>query len=753
MTALLLGVRLALAGGRPSAVRAAMTAAGVALGVLVLLVAASIPTMVDGHDGREAARAVTPSPGPATATSTLVTAADTTFRDEDIGGLLVQAEGGRPATPPGVRRLPGPGDLVVSPALRDLLARPDAALLRERLRGRIVGTIGDAGLTGPGELFFYAGTDRLSAADGDRVTRFGGGVAPDPLPGFLTFLIAVAVVVLLLPIGAFIATAVRFGGEDRDRRLAALRLVGADRAMAARVATGETLVGALGGLLVGVGLFALARPLAGGIELFGVSVFPADVRPDATLAALVVLAIPLAAIVSSLAALRSVVIEPLGVVRRSATAPRRLGWRLLPAVIGAWMLWGMRGDLLRTDQEFDAHRAGVAVLLVLVGMTAVLPWVVEASVRRLGGGGLPWQLAVRRIQMDGGTAARVVSGVAVAVAGAIALQTLFTAAERVSTLPNPQSSARANVAIYPVYPGDAAMPQRSVAALRAIPGLQEVSSVRLAPAQRVGADEGAEIIVGDCDSLRAYGRIGRCRDGDTFLTGRTAAAPARTFELGGEGAAPSRWRIPAGARRVEPAPGPTGGALTGILATPRALAGIRLPGAEEEVYATVAPGVGGDTIERMRNVVADGALRSDVFRTDDPIELGAFTSVRRAIFAGTALVLLLLGASLLVGGLEQLRERRRPLAVLAAFGTRRRVLAWSVLLQAAVPVTLGLAVAVGTGIGLGWMLLRVGGASFVMDWGAVAGMTGIGAAVVLLVTALTLPALLRLTAPSGLRTE
>ena len=52
-----------------------------------------------------------------------------------------------------------------------------------------------------------------------------------------------------MPVAVFIAAAVRFGGEARDRRLAALRLVGADRAATVRVAAGESALGALAGLV------------------------------------------------------------------------------------------------------------------------------------------------------------------------------------------------------------------------------------------------------------------------------------------------------------------------------------------------------------------------------------------------------------------------------------------------------------------------------------------------------------------------
>jgi hypothetical protein len=115
--------------------------------------------------------------------------------------------------------------------------------------------------------------------------------------------------------------------------------------------------------------------------------------------------------------------------------------------------------------------------------------------------------------------------------------------------------------------------------------------------------------------------------------------------------------------------------------------------------------------------------------------------------------LLLIGTSLLVTTLEQLREWRRLLAVLVAFGTRRRTLTCSVFLQVAVPVVLGMLLAAGTGAGLGAVLLAITDLPMTTDWASIAGIAGAGAAVVLGVTALTMPALWRLMRPSGLRTE
>jgi hypothetical protein len=120
---------------------------------------------------------------------------------------------------------------------------------------------------------------------------------------------------------------------------------------------------------------------------------------------------------------------------------------------------------------------------------------------------------------------------------------------------------------------------------------------------------------------------------------------------------------------------------------------------------------------------------------------------------GASIVLALIGCSLLLTALDQLRERRRLLAVLAAFGTRRSTLGWSVLWQSAVPVALGLGIAVLTGLALGALLLRTFDTAVHVGWVDVAGMAGVGAAVVLAVTAASLPVLWRTMRPDALRTE
>ena len=707
MTSLLLGARFALSGGRT---RLALTAFGVGLGVALLLVAAAVPHMLDARRDRNYARDDAPptvSHGPLA-----IALADTTFRGDDVRGRLVHADGPGAPVPPGVSRLPRPGELVVSPALARLLRSPGGALLRPRVPGRVVGEIGHAGLQGPSELAYYRGVARVGPT-GRRIARFGSTSPPPPLSPALLMLAAIALAALLMPVAVFVAVAARFGGEARDRRLAALRLIGADRAMTVRVAAGEAALGALAGVILGGVLFVGARALAGHITLWDVSVFPADVRPSTPLALLIVVAVPLTAIAATGLALRQVVVEPLGVVRGAGRRRRRVAWRLVAPALGLLLLVN-----LQSGQE---GQAAAAVVLLLAGIAAVLPWLVEAVVARLGGGGVAWQLAVRRLQLDSGASARVVAGIAVAVAGGIALQTLFSGVEAQDMQSTGADLARAQaVASFPGRPlGDAAERFARAGGVRAAIGVTtyDTSTVQVA--------------VGSCASLRELATIGRCRDGDAFVAGDPVKG----------------WH----ARRAGPRPDPSGAVRLGVFATPAAAAGHRLGEPSATVYLRLVRG--DDAVERVRNAGAAIDPAASVFVLSTTQRSHQFATLRRAVLAGAALTLALVGASLLVSLLEQVRDRRRLLAVLAAFGTRRATLGWSVLFQTAVPLALGLVLAVVAGVGLGTLLLGVVHAPAAIDWAAVAALAGIGAAVVLAVTGLSLPPLWRLMRADGLRTE
>ena len=279
-------------------------------------------------------------------------------------------------------------------------------------------------------------------------------------------------------------------------------------------------------------------------------------------------------------------------------------------------------------------------MLLLTGVATLLPWLVEATVRRLDGGSVPWQLAIRRLQFDSGSSARVVSGIAVAVAGAIALQTLFSGVESERT-----KSTRANLTRAQAVAESHGRPLGDTAArLAKVPGVRGAVGFT----SYEGAD--GTIAVGDCAVARAAGR-------DRRLPRRRRVRhrpPVKGFA----------------ATRVEQRIDPAGNMRGGLFLTPAAAARQRLPGEPgSTVFLRVAPGE--EAIERVRNAATAIDPAVSLFELQSTITDRHFATLRRAVLAGAAATLLLVGASLLVSLLEQVRDRRRLLAVLAAFGTRR----------------------------------------------------------------------------------
>jgi hypothetical protein len=771
---------MALAGGVSGWVRAGLTALGVGLGVAMLLVAASVPAAAAARNARQAARAVgyvgAPMPA-ASATTIVVEPAHTRFRNQDIHGLRLQPDGAQPPLPPGVTAIPGPGQMVVSPALARLLASPEGALLRERLDYPIVGLIGDEGLSGPAELYFYLGADDLVVTGNFvdsravRIAQFGRVVAPETFEPVLSLIVVVVIVVLLLPVGLFVAVAIRFGGEARDRRLAGVRLLGADAGMARRIAAGEALASALLGLVVGAALFLLVRSFVDRLTINDISVFSHDLSPDPLLAVLLAVGVPAVAVLITIVSMRRVAIEPLGVARRSGDVRRRLWWRALLPALGVALVLPLSGDLARGDDVSEAQ-LGIGLSLILVGVAVLLPWLVQVTIGRLRGGSVAWQLAIRRMQLDASTPARAVMGIVVAVAGAVGLATVYGSVANNYVNPTGADLSRADAVVSTV-------PKRGwddlgslEESLRATPGVRDVRGsfgLTIVGEPSVDLKIYATLTVADCDSLRQFAALDDCAEGDVFLVtsdaqeaicGGGQCIAIRAPEPGervqielGVTVAAVPWTVPAHARPAPLRPGPDGREVVGVLATPSAVPVdvLAVPGLA--TFFLDLDRVDPDAVERLWTAVWRSGLGGHVEPLTTVYENEQFATLRRGLIAAATATLLLIGLSLLVSVVEQLRERRTVLAGLVAVGTPRRTLALSVLWQAVVPVALGLLLAVGAGTLVGTAVLKIFSEPVVYDWGAVAVVCGAAAIVVLGVTVLSLPVLWRLVRLDGLRTE
>lgn len=762
---LALGVRLAVGGGRTSLARFVLSAVGIAVAVAVLLVAASVGTMVDGYQNRSMANAIGENPSIPGVDPVYTQWGATEYRGEGIDAEYVHAAGPHHPVPHGMKRLPGQGELVVSPGLSDLLASPEGELLRPRFPGKIIGILDTSAIAEPGDLVAYVGADAGLADSPNAVPiyAYGDDGGRFLLRPELLVLILLGSVVLLLPVFIFVASASRIAGSERDRRLSALRLVGSGSRQVRRIAAAESLVSALAGLVLGGAVFLVIRRFAEDVTLFNLRVYVSDVVPDPVLVGVIVLAVPALGVLTALFALRRTIIEPLGVVRQAKPVRRRLWWRLVVIAAGVALLLSQAGQREGSTTWAVAFAAGTALLLV--GVPVLLPWLVERVAGRISGGPSSWQLAIRRLQLDSGTSARVVGGVAVVLAGAITLQAIVMSVQdevgvQVAEEQKPTIEVSASDKILDGVVTD----------IEAQPAVRGTHVMRYAEGYEAGRGEMANtysLAVLDCAAVAELTPIRDCADGKAWTINGPAPAPASGKRLefrqykdmrdGGDVpdfTTVGDWTVPDGMERVSMPE--TSGFFQSLIVTPGALGDARLPRDNATVHVSVSD-ISPDDEERLRNAIA--AYGPDVYvyahNTQQDLSTGqrTFVAVRNGLYAGSVLTLLLAGVSLLVLALEHIRERRRPLAVLAASGVPQGVLARSLLWQVALPIGLGVLVAVLTGVGLAALILRLSEDTLSVDWAGVGLLSGGAALLSVLVTAMTLPFLRSATRLTSLRTE
>jgi hypothetical protein len=764
----LLGLRLAVGGGRISGsavLRLAMTTLGIALAVAVLLPAASFGHVMGERADRKAAGDAVHTPVPGVA-PLLGQYWSIEFRDHYVRSQVVAATGPTSPIPPGLARLPAPGEVVVSRAVQEILDSPDGAALRGRFPGPVVGTIDKPGVVDRGDLIMYVGA-RPDQVAGDPATSetyaFGkpsNGFAPDAV---LSLFLAPAAAVLLLPLLIFVTTASRMGAAQRDRRLAALRLIGLDARQIRRVAAGESLVGAAAGLVLGVGLFLALRSQMDKVDLFGLRVYGDDFRPAWQLATLIVVLVPLLAVGSALFGLRRTIIEPLGVVRLGKPEQRRMWWR--------WAITTLGGGLLISTLFAEKNSVSTPVVfaitagstLSLIGVATVLPWAVERLIRGLRGGPPSWQLAIRRLQLDSGTASRVVSGLVIVLAGSILIQAL------VASLATSVHEDR------PVVLGSATVRVSTTAALagdvvRRATSTPGITSAEVLQSRNIRSDdEGASstsVEIGTCAVLASQATLPSCTDGDTFYVdpepdsdyqvGR--AAPTGTVRLVGsyqKDAAEVPWTVPDTVRHI-PAAEAARNAGDTLLVTPAALRGTRVPGTSAAVLVSGqgGPDAVSDRIGAALTPLAWQASVSTIGGEDYRLENEQQAEkIRRTLLFVSVFVLVIAALSLLLLSVEQITERRRPLAALSASGVPISVLAKGTLWQVAVPVGVGVVLSVLTGIGVTAPILRISGFPLTFDVAGIGILVAAAVLAVLAVTALTLPLLRSVTRLDGLRAE
>jgi hypothetical protein len=755
-----LGVRLSLRGGREALIRLILTTVAVGVGVALLLCVLADFHAFQVSNNRQCWECTqgAPTGGQATAApgAELWNSSADYFEGQTIERLDLAALGPQAPLPPGLSRLPGPGQYYASPALAALLRTVPRDELGARYPGRLVGTIGDKALTGPDELVIFIGykPSQLAAFPNTQVVSKIATVPPKQVwSSYFRYAFAVGVLAVLFPMLILIGTATRLSAARREERFAAMRLVGATPRQISVIASVEAIVSALFGVLLGIGVFALVQPALANAALIGTRYFAFDVTPTASGYVGMLVAVPIVAAIASLLSLRRVQISPLGVSRK-VTPPAPSTWRVVPLLVGVGLF---TGGLAITNKQSIGGPAYPGLLVTMIGLVIAGPWLTAQAARlfaRLVKGPSPL-LAARRLADNPKAAFRTVTGLVLAVflgtivAGLVPAVNATTATPSANGLSNVLLDAFSGGPAFPGGPPGGLSPQASaklLSELRAfkgatafpvynLPQSQQQSSgpVMIRPGRHGGNKQAQYDSIISCASLRQLSVLGQC------ATGVTAVKVSASSLLYSDNPTFSTQPI---ANASNPA-------------VPDDFSDLYL----EAVLVRVDSSA---TLERVRTFLdthttqAQSAVPPKTYGEAVQIRLAYATTVSRLVYIAVALTLLVAGCSLAVTVGGNLVERKRPFTLLRVSGTPTATLYRVVLLEAILPLAAATVVAAGTAYGISVLTV---------DRMAPAGtptptlghvyftIMGVGLIVSLLVILVTMPVLGRMTGPASVRFE
>jgi hypothetical protein len=535
-----LGLRLTLKGGREAVVRLVVTAVAVTLGVTMLLMALAGINAVNAQNGRYAWLNAAFAPHtPATSDTPAVDPlwwklGPDYFDGHTIGRVDLAATGATSPVPPGIDRLPGPGEFEASPAMSKLLREVPSAELRARYSGRQIGTIGPAALPAPDSLIIIVGhrADQLSRVIGaERVTSFRN-VSPGDCNCYsiginangLDLTLSVVALAVLFPVLIFVGAASRLSAARREQRFAAMRLVGATPRQVSVISAVESTVAAVAGVAAGFGLFFVLRPAFAQIPFTGARFYPGDLSLGWADIVLVAIGVPVAAAVAARVALRRVQISPLGVGRRTTPkAPSAL--RLVPllAGIGELAAFVAIGRPSTTAGQIKAYLPGF--VLIIAGLVVAGPWLTMVGSRIMARRtNRPAVLiAGRRLSDNPQAAFRAISGLVVALFVASVAIGMITSIDYNNGVQRSDAAARATLVdqffrfVGPAQPLPSVAPVSSavLTKLTSIPGVQAVTMIHRNPLDTTITLGDGPVPAGvvSCAALARTPALGRCLPG------------------------------------------------------------------------------------------------------------------------------------------------------------------------------------------------------------------------------------------------
>lgn len=350
------------------------------------------------------------------------------WQNEDITTVSLRAGSD---TSPQLPGLPTPkdGEYYVSSGLAKVMQDHPEDNIGSRFGSKQIGIIPEALSTSPDALEVINGMSEQEASGNSIVNIYhfsDSTKTASQYRGVVGIVLIIGASLLLFPIVLFISIATQLGSAQREKRYAALRLIGATRRQVSRIIAVESLGAAVIGIIVGSLAYLVVLPAMSQFKLGGMRFWPSDLTVPLSYYAVAVIITLLFCLLANWWGMRRAQVSPLGVARSGKLGRRPRIWRLILLAPGLAIFislsLGGTTNWLRNSDTAHSSSAG-PLLLLMIGIFSIMfglllagPWLTSSIARLMARRthSAMTLLATKRIALQSSRIFRSVSGVVLA---------------------------------------------------------------------------------------------------------------------------------------------------------------------------------------------------------------------------------------------------------------------------------------------------------------------------------------------------
>lgn len=310
---------------------------------------------------------------------------------------VVELQASGPNSPdifPG-KKAPKPGEFYASPEVIRLMKEKPEEHLADRYGGKLIGEIPESALPGSNILLVVRGSN-YPVKDGNLVISDLVSTPLDKVANYkftttstssyydsvnydiMKAVVYLGIIIMLFPVVMLVSIATRLGSVQRERRYAALRLIGVTSKQVTGIIATESAISTLIGIAAGFGLYLLVRPLLYSFSISDFLYWPSVVQVT-WIQGLVIAGLTLAmSLFANWWGMRKVRTSPLDVSQRQTVEKKPGWWRILPLALGIAITAWLSQLKINYDDPDTAMRAMnqmmIDVVVLMFGLVIATPW-------------------------------------------------------------------------------------------------------------------------------------------------------------------------------------------------------------------------------------------------------------------------------------------------------------------------------------------------------------------------------------------